>query len=61
MSLILKKQLQLVVKSLMTIINRKTELNIDIVDMMAEEGIIDPVSNSENVLYTDNDGKVYVL
>ena len=65
MSLVLKKQLQMVVKSLMTIINKNTSSNLhfdfDIVDLMIEEEIIDPISNKDNKLYTDKDGKIYVL
>lgn len=61
MTLVLKKQLQLVVKSLMTIINQKPSLDFDIVGLMIEEDIIDPVSNSNNTLFTDNSGKIYVL
>lgn len=33
----------------------------EIIDMMVEEGIVDPVTNADNVLYADNNGKIYVL
>lgn len=33
----------------------------EIIEMMVEEGIVDPVSNGDNVAYADNNGKIYVL
>ena len=33
----------------------------EIIDMMVEEEIVDPVSNGDNVMYADNNGKIYVL
>ena len=33
----------------------------EIVEMMVEEGIVDPVTNGDNVMYADSEGKIYVL
>lgn len=33
----------------------------ELLDMMVEEGIVDPASNADNVLYADKNGKIYVL
>ena len=33
----------------------------DLIDMMIEEGIVDPVTNGDNVMYADSEGKIYVL
>lgn len=33
----------------------------EIIEMMVEEGIVDPVTNGDNVMYADSEGKIYVL
>lgn len=33
----------------------------EIIEMMVEERIIDPVTNEDNILYADSEGKIYVL
>ena len=33
----------------------------EIVEMMVEEGIVDPVTNGDNAMYADSEGKIYVL
>jgi GTP-binding protein EngB required for normal cell division len=33
----------------------------ELINMLAEESIIDPLSNTNNEIYTDKNGKIYVL
>lgn len=44
------------------ILNKPVEMTEDdMVDLLVEVGAINPIANSENVMYTNNSDKIYIL
>lgn len=59
--MVTKSFIKTVVSGLLNRIQSHEISEKELIDLLSEMDVVTPVSNSEGAMYTDNNGKIYIL